>query len=92
MKNEYQLRSQFRNVISIINQRNRQIDFWLSLIIMIIKPFFKKGTDVLINFKTANENLFKNVLAKVNKTIPLLRKRRKLSPRTEIINIYKAFI
>ena len=56
------------------------------------QTFSQKHQGVILDFKLAFEEHLNNVLAKVNKSISLLRKLRNLLPRTTLITIYKAFI
>ena len=56
------------------------------------QTFSQKHQGVILDFKLAFEEHLNNVLAKVNKSISLLRKFRNLLPRTTLITINKAFI
>ena len=56
------------------------------------QTFSQKHQGVILDFKLAFEEHLNNVLAKVKKSISLLRKLRILLPRTTLITIYKAFI
>ena len=56
------------------------------------QTFSQKHQGVILDFKLAFEEHLNNVLAKVNKSISLLRKFRNLLPRTALITINKAFI
>ena len=56
------------------------------------QTFSQNHQGVILDFKLAFEEHLNNVLAKVKKSISLLRKLRNLLPRTILITIYKAFI
>ena len=54
------------------------------------QAFSQKHLGVILDFKLTFEEHLNNVLAKVNKTVGLLRKLQNLLPRTTLITIYKA--